>query len=140
MEFTNTFLYSFNQISIVFRNELEKKLGGLGLHYGQVFIIISLWKDDGQSQNSIAQNLGISAPTVNKMIKNLVKEDFVKAVRNEKDARIVNIFLEKKSMEIRKNVEEIWQQIENDISQNLTETEKLIFSQLLSKTHNSLLN
>lgn len=139
MEFTHTFLYSFNQISILFRNELEKKLIGFGLHYGQVFILISLWKDDGQSQNSIAQNLGISAPTVNKMIKNLVKEDFVKAIRNDKDARIVNIFLQKKSIEIRKNVEEIWQQIEDDISQNLTETEKLIFSQLLLKTHTSLL-
>ena len=103
------------------------------MHGGQVFILFELWKKDGLSQIDLAKNLSLTPPTINKMVKSLSANDFVSLTRGVKDSRIVRVYLTEKGKSIRPSVESLWQELEVLILDNLTETEKLIFFQLLEK-------
>ncbi len=139
MELKTTINYLFNQIFNAYRVNLEKQLNVIGLHSGQVFILISLWTEDGQRQNNIAKSLNISPPTVNKMIKSLMDAGFLSLTKDESDGRATRIFLTEKGIAIRPDVELLWQNLEDDVYSNLTETEKIVLFQLLEKTLKNLL-
>lgn len=139
MELKTTINYLFNQIFNAYRVNLENQLNVIGLHSGQVFILISLWTEDGQRQNNIAKSLNISPPTVNKMIKSLMDAGFLSLTKDESDGRATRIFLTEKGIAIRPDVELLWQNLEDDVYSNLTETEKIVLFQLLEKTLKNLL-
>lgn len=140
MELKTTVNYLFNQVFNAYRINLEYSLNGIGLHSGQVFILISLWSENGRRQNDIAKSLNLSAPTVNKMIKSLVDARFLKSQKDENDGRATRIWLTEKGFDIRPKVEEIWKDLENDVYSNLTDTEKIVLYQLLEKTLKNLLS
>lgn len=140
MELKKTVNYLFNQVFNAYRINLEKALRDIGLHSGQVFILISLWSEDGQRQNDIAKSLNLSSPTVNKMIKSLVDGNFLDIRKDESDGRATQIFLTQKGKEARSKVETLWQELEDDVYSNLTETEKIVLFQLLEKTLKNLLS
>jgi DNA-binding MarR family transcriptional regulator len=139
MELKTTINYLFNQVFNAYRINLEKSLNSTGLHSGQVFILISLWSEDGQRQNNIARSLNLSSPTVNKMIKSLIDGGFLTLQKDETDGRATRIFLTEKGIGIRSKVEKLWQDLEDDVYSNLTETEKIVLFQLLEKTLKNLL-
>jgi DNA-binding MarR family transcriptional regulator len=139
MELKNTINFLFNQVFNAYRINLEKALNSIGLHSGQVFILISLWSENGQRQNDIAKSLNLSPPTVNSMIKSLGAAGFLISQKDESDGRATRIFLTDKGQTIRLEVEEIWQNLETDVYSNLTETEKIVLFQLLEKTLKNLL-
>lgn len=139
MDFNSSINYLLNQVFIAYRSNLEKLLNEIGLHSGQVFVLIDLWKEDGRSQNQIAVSLNLSAPTVNKMIKNLAQNGFLTSHKSETDGRTSLIKLTEKGLRARDQVARIWQDLETDIYSNLTPTEKMIFSQLLEKIRDNLL-
>ena len=140
MEFEKSINYLFNQVFNAYRLSLETELNKVDLHSGQVFILISLWSANGSSQTDIAKKLNLSTPTVNKMIKSLIDSDFVFSQKSANDGRATEIFLTAKGEEIREKVIEIWRRLEAEIYSNITETEKMIFSQLLEKTRDNLIN
>lgn len=133
LEFTESLSFVFNQTSTVYYARLEKKLSAAGLHYGQIFVLISLWKNDAQTQKELAEDIAVSAPTINKMVKSLAQAGFVKTRRDEQDTRAVRVTLTEKSNAVRPHVESLWRELENELLENLTETEKLIFLQILQK-------
>lgn len=133
MNFEKSVNYLIADLTMLHKNELEKTLSGFDLHSGQVFILFELWNSDGQSQMSLAKNLNLSAPTINKMVKGLSASGFVELKRSKTDTRIVEVFLTAKGLGIRLEVENVWRLLEDKILHNLTETEKLIFHQLLEK-------
>ena len=133
MDFSKTINYKISDLAALHRTELEKSLSGVNIHSGQVFILFELWSEDGLSQVDLAKNLKLSAPTINKMVKSLSDGGFVKMKRSGSDARLVNVFLSEKGKQIESEVENIWQDLESKITVHLTETEKLIFLQLLEK-------
>ncbi len=118
---------------LLHRTELEKCLSEVNIHSGQVFILFELWNEDGLSQVDLTKNLKLSAPTINKMVKSLSEAGFIIMKRSESDARFVNVFLSEKGKQVKTGVENIWQDLESKITIHLTETEKLIFLQLLEK-------
>ena len=133
MDFSKTINYKISDLATLHRTELEKSLSGVDIHSGQVFILFELWNEDGLSQIELAKNLKLSAPTINRMVKSLDNAGFVILQRSESDARLVNVFLSDKGKSIKTQVKNIWQELESKITFNLTETEKLIFLQLLDK-------
>lgn len=136
-DFINSISYLLNQVSTVYYANLEKALNSIGLHYGQIYVLISLWEKDNQTQKELADNISVSPPTVNKMVKSLEKNSFIEMRRCENDSRAVRITLTEKGKDVREKVESIWKDLENDISANLTETEKLILLQILQKMKES---
>ncbi|HLM62047.1 MAG TPA: MarR family transcriptional regulator [Pyrinomonadaceae bacterium] len=138
MNFEKSTTYVLTQLSIAYRASLEKRMNEIGLHSGQVFVLISLWKIDGQSQIDLVKNLNLSAPTVNKMIKSLMTGGFVQCQKCSGDGRIMRVFLTDKGIQSESLVAEQWNKLETQSYSNLTETEKLVLSQLFVKMRENL--
>ena len=133
MNFEESISFILGKIATSHRNRLERKMAAIGLHGGQVFILFELWKRDGQRQVDLAARLMLSPPTVNKTLGGLIGADFVTRARYEDDARSTRIFLTAKGKEVRRLVEQQWAELEAETLADLTDTERLIFGQLLGK-------
>ena len=138
IDFENTITYLLTPISNAYWAKLEKSMNEINLHSGQVFVLVALWKQDGQSQIELSKNLNVAPPTVNKMVKSLVESGFIQSQRDTKDTRIVRIFLTKKGNDCKNPIEEQWLKLEVQILSNFTETEKLILFDLFGKLKKNL--
>jgi MarR family transcriptional regulator, organic hydroperoxide resistance regulator len=133
MHFEETVAYLLAKATISHKNALQKYTNSVGLHSGQVFVMMELWKTDGQRQIDLAARLNLSAPTVNKILGGLLENDFVTRARYEDDARSTRIFLTQKGLDVREALEQAWEQLEEQTLSGLTDTEALMLKQLLQK-------
>lgn len=139
MQLQHTFGFSLSQISTGHRNTLEKLMNEIGLHYSQISVLNELWDTEGRSQAELVRALKVSAPTINKMINSLSKSNFVQCKKCKKDSRMVRVYLTKKGKDIRTQVREQWQKLEEIILQDFSEAEKMLFSLLLEKLKKNLI-
>lgn len=137
VDFEKSLTYLFAQVANAQRASLEKAMNACGLHSGQIFVIISLWQIDGQSQIDLVKNLNVSPPTVYKMVLSLTTNGFVYCRKCVRDGRMMRVYLTKKGRECQNLVEEQWLRTEDSFFSNLTATEKLIFSQILQKSRDN---
>lgn len=133
MRFEDTAAFLLAKATTVHRNALEKHVSSVGLHSGQVFVLMELWKQDGQRQIDLAARLNLSPPTVNKILGGLLENDFVTRARYDDDARSTRIFLTPKGVNVRPALEEVWENLEDLTLGELTDTEALMLKQLLQK-------
>lgn len=133
MQFEETAAFLLSKANTAHRNALEKHVNSVGLHSGQVFVLMELWKTDGQRQIDLAARLNLSPPTVNKILGGLLENDFVTRARYEDDARSTRIFLTQKGVEVRQDLEQAWEALEDQTLTGLTDTEALMLKQLLQK-------
>jgi DNA-binding MarR family transcriptional regulator len=131
--FDDTVSYMLAKVTTAFRSELERQLGPVGLHGGQVFVLLELWRQDGLRQVDIASRLDVAAPTVNKMLKGLLEINLISIDRADDDRRARRIFLTDMGYAIREDVERQWIELEGECLKPLTAAERLIFYDLLSK-------
>lgn len=139
MDFENSVTFLLTQITNAFKDALDKHFKEIGLHGGQIFVLISLWQQDGRSQIDMAQKLNLSPPTINKMVKSLTENKFVKCQKCKTDGRLMRVFLTEKGYDCRSSVESQWQKLEAKVFAPLTDTEKLIFLQILEKLKANLM-
>lgn len=133
MDFRDSVSYLLSKLTTAHRNLLEKSVQEIGLHSGQVFVLLELWKKDGQRQVDLAEKLNLAAPTVNKILGGMLQADLVTRERYEDDARSTRIYLTDKGRHVREPLEAKWLDIEEQTVMGLTETEALILKQLLAK-------
>lgn len=137
MNFETSLSYTFTQIANNFRYRFDLKMKEIDLNGGQVFILISLWENDRQSQVDLAANLYLSAPTINKMVKSLIANGFVECFKCQNDGRIMQVHLTPKGIEYQTRVEQRWVEFETEFFSDLTDTEKLILTQIFGKLKDS---
>lgn len=133
IKFEETVSYLLAKVTTAFRTSLERHMGAIGLHGGQVFVLLELWKQDGLRQIDLANRLSLTAPTVNKMLKGLIEINLVTRSRLDNDARSTRIFLTPRADHIRADVEDQWLELEESCLAGLTETERLVLFELLGK-------
>ena len=133
MKFDKTVSYLLWKVATAHKNHLEKRLDEVGLHGGQLFVLFELWKRDGRRQVDLAKELGIAPPTVNKTLTGLIDGGFVTRDRFEDDARSTRIYLTDQGRDARAVIEAQWLEIEEEILTELTETERLVLFDLLTK-------
>lgn len=133
MEFRDTTSYLLSKLTTAHRNLLEKSVQEIGLHSGQAFILLELWKKDKQRQVDLAERLNLAAPTVNKILGGMLEADLVTRERFDNDARSTRIVLTRKGQEVRPLLEQKWAEVEEQTVMGLTDTEALILKQLLAK-------
>ena len=136
MKIQETVSFVLSRVGTAYRNSLERKMGAIGLHGGQIFILMELWKKDGQRQVDLAAKIGVTTPTINKMILGLIQSRLVERTRLENDARSTRIFLTREGSEIRESVDSQWHELEEETVAGLTEAERLILFELLTKMKN----
>lgn len=133
MRIEDSVSYLLAKLTVSHRNLIEKFVTDVGLHSGQVFVMMELWKQDGQRQVDLAEKLNLAPPTVNKILGGLLEADFVKRERLEDDARSTRIFLTEKGIAVKGALEEKWSELEEQTVMGMTATEALILKQLLAK-------
>lgn len=137
--FEKTVSFLLAKVTTVFRNTLERRMAVISLHSGQVFLLLELWKQDELRQVDLAERLGLSAPTVNKMLKGLIEINLVTRRRLDDDARSTRICLTKTGLLMRRDVEAQWLEMDQTILAGLTATEQLVLPDLLGKLRNILI-
>ncbi len=137
IKFEETVSYLLAKVTTAFRNSLERHMGEIGLHGGQIFVLLELWKQNGLRQVDIADRLNLSAPTVNKMLKGLIEINLVTRARLDDDARSTRIFLTERGSGMREEIESQWLELEESCLSGLTETERLVLFELLGKLRNT---
>jgi DNA-binding MarR family transcriptional regulator len=133
MGLDNSISYLLAKIAGASRDRLDKSLSEIGLYGGQSFVLISLWESDGLNQTELSQKLNVSPPTISAMVKSLSKNNFIKILKCERDGRATRIYLTEKGVGCQNFVETKWIEAESAAFSSLTETEKLIFRQILEK-------
>jgi len=133
IDFEDTVTYKLGRVATAYRNAVERHMGVIDLHSGQVNVLFELWKKDGLRQVDLADRLGLKAPTVTKMIKSLKEINLVSSEKLENDGRSSRIFLTEKGIAIRSRVNAQWLELEAEYLSGLTETERLILPDLLGK-------
>lgn len=133
IDFEDTVTYKLGRVTTAYRNAIERHVGVIGLHSGQVFILIELWRQNGLRQVDLAERLALKAPTINRMIGSLKQINLVRSEREEGDARSSRIFLTQKGFDIRKQVDAQWVELEAEYLRGLNKNERHILSDLLEK-------
>lgn len=133
MEFGESVTYLLSKLTTAHRNLLERSVQEIGLHSGQIFVLLELWKKDKQRQVDLAEKLNLAAPTVNKILGGMLEADLVTRERFDNDARSTRIVLTQKGRDVRPLLEQKWVEIEEQTLMGLTDTEALILKQLLAK-------
>lgn len=138
MRFQDTLIYQFAQLSTAQRVSLDKSLQPIGLFGGQIFVLMTLWDQDGLSQAEIADRLKVSAPAVNKMVKSLSEADLVETRKATDDARVTLVALTELGKKTRENAVAIWQEAEERFQSGLTKGEAGLLFELLLKIRSGL--
>ena len=137
IEFEETVSYLLAKVATAYRNSLERKMVLIELHAGQVFVLIELWKKDGQRQIELAKKLNLSAPTVNKTLGGLFLKGYVRAESDPKDKRTSCVFLTDEGRKIREKIETQWIEVEESCLKGLREPERVVLFDLLSRLRNA---
>jgi DNA-binding MarR family transcriptional regulator len=133
MKFRESISYLLARINTAHKTALERSMSEIGLHSGQVFVLLELWRNNGLRQIDLADRLKIAPPTVNKTLKGMIENGLVTRSRVEDDARSTRIFLTDRGAAIENEVRAQWERLEEQLLARLTDTEMLVLFQLLEK-------
>jgi len=126
MDIKQSFTFAFAAASVAHRNLLERLMDEIGLHAGQVFVLNELWETDGQSQAELAKRLGVSAPTITKMVTSLAYSSFVETRKTLEDGRLSRVYLTKKGKVIRPLVMAQWEKLERIVLTGFSNDENAV--------------
>ncbi|HQX55313.1 MAG TPA: MarR family winged helix-turn-helix transcriptional regulator [Pyrinomonadaceae bacterium] len=133
IKFEDTVSFVLAKVSTGFRTALEHRMGLIGLHGGQIFVLFELWKKDGQRQVDLAKKLDIAAPTIHKMVNGLIEIDLVTRAKYENDARSTRIFITPAGISKRPEIEAQWLELEANCLSCLNATERAVAFGILNK-------
>ncbi len=137
IKFEDTVSYLLAKVTTAFRNSLERHMGKIHLHGGQIFILFELWKQDGLRLIDLVERVNVAAPTVTKMVDGLIEIHLVTRTKIEGDNRSKRIFLTEGGRVMRGKIEAQWLELEESCLTGLTETERLVLFELLGKLRSS---
>lgn len=116
--------------TLAYTNEVFKKYS---LGSGTYPYLMTLFKNEGISQNQISKELAVDKALSARVIKKLIDLDYVKKETNSKDSRAYRLYLTEKSRAIIPAMKEELGKWNEIMTQNLTEEEKDLIVDLLSK-------
>ncbi|WP_240434772.1 MarR family transcriptional regulator [Streptomyces sp. YIM 130001] len=96
----------------------------VGLHPGQELVMMQLWDRGPQRQTDLVRLLGSDAATMTRTVKRLENAGFVRRRPSDTDGRATIIDPTTASLALRKQVEDIWSELEHHTSSGLTPQEQ----------------
>ncbi|MFW5998934.1 MAG: MarR family winged helix-turn-helix transcriptional regulator [Halanaerobiaceae bacterium] len=116
----------------------HKLLKQLDLYRGQPPLLHLLWKKDGRTQKELSKKLNNKSATTAKMVKRMENEGFIIKKTDPEDRRLTRIYLTEKGKEIRQQVKEIENQIDEICVKGFTPEEKVLLKRFLKNIINNL--
>ncbi|WP_131736725.1 MarR family winged helix-turn-helix transcriptional regulator [Actinomadura roseirufa] len=115
----------------------ESSMRRHGLHLGQNLLLAALWERDGRTPGDIAAALGVTTPTVVKMATRMASAGLVERRRDDRDNRLVRLWLTDAGRALREPVEHERRALEERVTANLTAAERDHLMSALAKIHES---
>lgn len=128
----------FDKLSARMRRDYSESLRELNLHVGQDNLLYRLWSGDGITQMQLSEHLHCEPPTITNMVKSLEQNGFIYRKRDDKDARVMRIFLTNKGKDIEEPIRSIWQQHQEKLLKSISTEERLFLRRLMKQMESNL--
>ncbi len=90
---------------------VDNLLADYNLNHSEGNLLVYLYKDgDGISQNKLKENLGVDKATISRAIDSLIEKEYIKKRKSPTDGRVNLIYLSQKSMAVKEEIQDIYQQ------------------------------
>jgi DNA-binding MarR family transcriptional regulator len=134
---TTDFLDLHGRTSKALRAAAETGMRRHGLHLGQNLLLAALWEQDGRAPGEIAASLHVTTPTVSKMADRMSAGGLLRKQRDDKDNRLVRLWLTDAGRALREPVETERRRLEEQVTADLTPTERAHLMTALAKVYTS---
>ncbi|WP_067142978.1 MarR family winged helix-turn-helix transcriptional regulator [Microtetraspora malaysiensis] len=131
------FLDLHGKTTKVLRALAETAMRRHGLHQGQDRLLAVLWERDGSTPGEIAAALHVTTPTVVKMATRMSAVGLLTRRRDERDSRLVRLWLTDEGRALREPVEAERRSLEEEVTADLTEAERRQLMIALAKIYKS---
>jgi DNA-binding MarR family transcriptional regulator len=108
-----------------------------GLRVGQDHLLAVLWERDGSTPGEIAAAVNVTTPAVTKVATRLAEAGLLTRRRDDRDNRLVRLWLTGAGRALREPVEAERRLMEERLTAGLTETEREHLMKALAKIHQS---
>lgn len=115
------------------RYRADSLLREVGLYAGQEMILFQLWRENGQSQTQLAQQMCVEPPTITKMLQRMESTSLVERRPDAEDARVSRVYLTEQSAVMEARVTEAWAQLEAEMLDGFSDEEQAALRHLLEK-------
>ncbi|MEV8036101.1 MarR family winged helix-turn-helix transcriptional regulator [Streptomyces sp. NPDC086182] len=129
------FLDLHGRTSKVLRALADAAMRRHGLHVGQNHLLAALWERDGRTPGEVAAALNVTTPTVVKMADRMTTAGLLARRRDDRDNRLVRLWLTDAGRALQKPVEAERRLIEEKVTADLTETERECLLNALAKVN-----
>jgi MarR family transcriptional regulator, organic hydroperoxide resistance regulator len=129
---------SLDKVSSQMRRDYSESLRELKLYVGQDNLLARLWQGDGITQMQLCEHLKCEPPTVTNMVKSLEQNGFIYRKRDEKDARVMRIYLTDEGRELQDPVGFKWKQQQGKLLHSISPEERLILRNLMKRMEKNL--
>ncbi|WP_438496619.1 MarR family winged helix-turn-helix transcriptional regulator [Paenibacillus sp. IHBB 3054] len=128
------------EIGLKIRGMANVRLSELGLNaqQGQMMGYIFEHQDKGVIQKDLAERFNRKGATITSMLQGLEKKGYIKRVIPEDNERQKKIYLLKKGADLVEEFHDIFMEVEQCVTQGLTEEESAAFLKLLIKVKETL--
>lgn len=130
---------SLDRISSQMRRDYNESLREINLYAGQDKLLYRLWSSDGITQMQLCEYLKCEPPTVTNMVKSLEQNGFIYRNRDDKDARVMRIFLTDQGRLLEESVKLKWERQQDKLLQTILPEERLLLRRMLKQMESNLL-
>ncbi len=129
----------YGRTSKAVRAATEAAIQRHGLHLGQDHLLAVLWERDGRTPGEVAAAVRVTTPAVVKMAGRMEDAGLITRRRDERDNRLVRLWLTAAGRALREPVEAARREVEEAITASLTATERRYLVSALTKIHAALM-
>ncbi|MFE3059821.1 MarR family winged helix-turn-helix transcriptional regulator [Nocardia sp. NPDC059239] len=129
------FLDLHGRTSKALRALADRDMRRLGLHLGQNHVLAVLWEQDGRTPGEMAAVLNVTTPTVVKMATRMAAAGLLTRRRDDKDNRLVRLWLTDRGRDLRDPVEADRKTLSDKVTADLTDAERRHLMSALEKIH-----
>jgi DNA-binding MarR family transcriptional regulator len=99
-------------LSHAHRARLGALLAPHGLHAGQDLLLLAIWDAPGLRQAALAEQLGVEAPTVTRMVQRLERSGMIERRRDPHDGRAMLVYPAPRSRVLESTVRRAWSAVD----------------------------
>ncbi|MGI5240663.1 MarR family winged helix-turn-helix transcriptional regulator [Dactylosporangium sp. CA-139066] len=108
-----------------------------GLRLGQDHLLATLWEQDGRTPGEVAAAANVTTPAVTKLAARMAEAGLLTRRRDERDNRLVRLWLTDAGRALQEPIEAERRLLEEQITEDLTATERKHLMSALAKIHRS---
>ncbi|EFH79896.1 MarR family winged helix-turn-helix transcriptional regulator [Ktedonobacter racemifer] len=114
------------------------RLKHINLYVGQEMLLLSLQREDGLTQSELATIHNVDLSTITKVVQRIERAGLVERRADSNDARISRVYLTEQGRSLCEPSWQMWQDLEKQLTQGLTEAECILLRRLLETVATNL--